>query len=147
MRGCGVVCLCVGVRVYFIECSSCLPSFILVILTLCSVCIWGHFYNAITARGMLWFLYDFYAAPYAPQLSKSATMQRYCNMFYCAASRCPWKHTSDTKKEGEKTSWFWKELSFLGKLTLESVWLFIRQQGASLLNLTAYRKAKWLYFK
>ena len=30
----------------------------------------GHFYNAITAPGMLWFLYDSYAEPYATQLSK-----------------------------------------------------------------------------
>lgn len=126
----GVCGLCVWAC--FMKYSSSLPSFLLVILSLC-VCEGVHFYNAITALGMLWFPYDFYAVPYAAQLSKSATTQRNCNIFYGAAFQMSLKtHIRQKKKKvgfGKSChfwwSWSWSLSGYLSVSRKQLCWMWL----------------------
>lgn len=129
--GCGLVCVdCVYERALWSTVPVCHHFFWL----FCHcVCEGVHFYNAITALGMLWFPYDFYAVPYAAQLSKSATTQRNCNIFYGAAFQMSLKtHIRQKKKKvgfGKSChfwwSWSWSLSGYLSVSRKQLCWMWL----------------------
>lgn len=115
----------------------------------------GHFYNAITAPGMLWIPYDFYAVPYAAQLLKKKAQP--CGdtvkIFYGAAFQMSLKthfrHKKKTRKKRERRQVGLEGCChFLVELELESVWLFISRRGsasARIRLLTAKKPSDWCF--